>query len=377
MLTERKISSKARYALWLVIPVFLILNCFISIPVQMPSALQYTNTDNSSGTLQITNSNTSSVVTVQSVTTQSHLSVETVFLIIGLSLFVILLLYNLVFYLRIRKNRKFMEKDDETGLNVYVLSFRGSPFLFGRNVYVEEDLYERKDMLHHILLHEAGHASQGDSFWIFVRYLILCLFWYDPLTWIAFHLSHEDSEFAADERVMAKIGKDNRKAYGETLIELAADPRYSTRFSMQPLNMSEKGGTMKKRIQHIAAGLTKTNKGILILVSILIFALVGCSLTEPTSTVSASSISTDGVSNAAAPNIMINGRHYHGTGLTNENRQYQADGLITSTVDGTMIPEENDQSNFGTGYEYDIISDDVIYVHIEGKWIRYEYYEYE
>ena len=73
------------------------------------------------------------------------------------------------------------------------------------------------------------------------------------------------------------------------------------------------------------------------------------------------------------PNVMVNDRHYRTTGLAGE-ETYEADGVISSSVDQSEIPHENDKSNFGTGYEYDIIDDEVIYVYIEGKWIRYEYY---
>ena len=36
------------------------------------------------------------------------------------------------------------------------------------------------------------------------------------------------------------------------------------------------------------------------------------------------------------------------------------DGKIISTVDGSEIPTQNDQSNFGTGFEYQYGSDDTI-----------------
>lgn len=39
------------------------------------------------------------------------------------------------------------------------------------------------------------------------------------------------------------------------------------------------------------------------------------------------------------------------------------------------IPHENNQSNFGVGMDYVIISDDVVYVDVVGKWIRFERYD--
>lgn len=93
----------------------------------------------------------------------------------------------------------------------------------------------------------------------------------------------------------------------------------------------------------------------------------------------------DGVDNAAAPNVMINNRLYHTTGelydgrFFNEadendrNQQYEVDGLITSTVEGYMLPEKNNQSIFGVDCEYHIIDDENILVKIDDLWIRFEY----
>lgn len=47
------------------------------------------------------------------------------------------------------------------------------------------------------------------------------------------------------------------------------------------------------------------------------------------------------------------------------------DGEIDSTVGKGEYPEENNQSNFGTGFGYQIISEDVVDVYINGEWIMF------
>ena len=93
----------------------------------------------------------------------------------------------------------------------------------------------------------------------------------------------------------------------------------------------------------------------------------------------------DGVENAATPNVMINNRLYHTTGElydgrpfneaneNDRNQQYEVDGVITSTVEGYMLPEKNNQSNFGVDCEYHIIDDENILVKTDDLWIRFEY----
>ena len=67
--------------------------------------------------------------------------------------------------------------------------------------------------------------------------------------------------------------------------------------------------------------------------------------------------------NSVAPNIMVNDHLYHSTGELYDGRfyieakeedynlQFEVNGTITSSVEGYELPHENNQSNFGVGYE--------------------------
>ena len=50
-----------------------------------------------------------------------------------------------------------------------------------------------------------------------------------------------------------------------------------------------------------------------------------------------------------------------------------ADGEITSTVDGSETPTENDQSNFGEGFAYRHIADGTLEIFMNEKWIVFEH----
>jgi len=73
------------------------------------------------------------------------------------------------------------------------------------------------------------------------------------------------------------------------------------------------------------------------------------------------------------PMVMINGEIYIDTGKesTVTGRCGVMDGEITSTVDGTEKPAENDQSNFGAGYEYQRVDANHVDVVINGKWMTF------
>ena len=71
------------------------------------------------------------------------------------------------------------------------------------------------------------------------------------------------------------------------------------------------------------------------------------------------------------PMVMINGEIYMDTGhkSTVEARCGMMDGEITSTVDGTEQPTQDNESNFGTGYGYQYGSQEgTIEIYMNDKW---------
>ena len=72
------------------------------------------------------------------------------------------------------------------------------------------------------------------------------------------------------------------------------------------------------------------------------------------------------------PMVMIDGELYLDTGYKNtDNRKCGTpDGKITSQVDESKKPHLNDQSNFGTGYEYQYGSaEGTVEINIDGAWL--------
>lgn len=74
------------------------------------------------------------------------------------------------------------------------------------------------------------------------------------------------------------------------------------------------------------------------------------------------------------PMVMVDGELYLDSGYSSTltERCGTPDGTITSSVDGSQRPGENDQSNFGTGYDYQIIGDGVIELLLNDKWRVFE-----
>ena len=78
------------------------------------------------------------------------------------------------------------------------------------------------------------------------------------------------------------------------------------------------------------------------------------------------------------PMLMVGGRLYYDTGResTLETRCGLPDGTIDSTVEGSEIPTQDNQSNFGAGFDYQYgADDDTLETFIDGKWMVFEHRE--
>ncbi len=74
------------------------------------------------------------------------------------------------------------------------------------------------------------------------------------------------------------------------------------------------------------------------------------------------------------PMVMVNGELYLDTGRESDidGRCGVMDGKISSTLDGSEKPTQDNQSNFGDGYEYQFVDENSVDIIINNKWIRFE-----
>lgn len=98
-----------------------------------------------------------------------------------------------------------------------------TPFVFGLTnprIYLPKDLPERDQ--EHILLHEKIHVRRKDSLVKAISYFLLCIHWFNPLVWIAFHAMSSDMELSCDEKVLLEKGIHIKKNYAGSLLALAS-----------------------------------------------------------------------------------------------------------------------------------------------------------
>lgn len=150
--------------------------------------------------------------------------------------------------------------------------------------YIALPLTVRPQELENVLRHELCHYKAKDHWWNLVRLACCALHWFDPLVWLAAHMSRTDSELACDERVICTMNSDQKRAYAGVLV-LAAAKRDLPGISVASTGMSMTGRRLKKRVSGIISN-EKIHKGLAIGFAVLASAaLIGAFCTAETRSV--------------------------------------------------------------------------------------------
>ena len=131
-----------------------------------------------------------------------------------------MLLYALVSTLLLRK--KVSVSLRQRG-NIRVCDEVASPFILGifrPVIYLPSSLSEEEKRF--VLAHERAHLRRLDHIWKPLGFLILSVHWFNPFCWLAYVLLCRDIELACDEKVIRELGRAERAAYSQTLLNCSA-----------------------------------------------------------------------------------------------------------------------------------------------------------
>lgn len=184
-----------------------------------------------------------------------------------------MLIYFAVSYLRIRiKVREAVAYEG----NVYLCDQVASPFILGAfcpKIYLPSDM--GKADCAYVIAHENAHLKRLDHLWKPLGFLLLSVYWFNPVLWIAYILLCRDIEYACDEKVIKDMGTENKKAYSDALINCSV-PRRA--IAACPLAFGEVG--IKGRIKSVLS-YKKPTLWIIIAAIVLSTVLAVCFLTDP------------------------------------------------------------------------------------------------
>lgn len=96
---------------------------------------------------------------------------------------VVLLIFALVSMIKLRLCVREAVRYKE---NIYICDAVKSPFIFGiirPRIYLSSSLSGEE--MEYIIAHESAHLKRKDHLWKPFGYLLLCIYWFNPLCWVA------------------------------------------------------------------------------------------------------------------------------------------------------------------------------------------------
>ncbi len=186
---------------------------------------------------------------------------------------VVLSLYTLVTYILLRRR---VSAAVRLRKNIYQCERIPSPFvlgLFRPRIYLPFGLTDQE--LSHVVAHEEAHIRRRDHWWKPLGFLLLTLYWFHPLMWVAYILLCRDIELACDEKVVRELGRDARADYSQALLKCSVTHR---RIAACPLAFGEVG--VKQRVKNVLH-YKKPAFWLIVLAVLLCLAVALCFLTDP------------------------------------------------------------------------------------------------
>ena len=186
---------------------------------------------------------------------------------------VIMLTWAGVSYLRLQRK---VAASVDVGERVYLCDYIGTPFILGifrPRIYLPSSM--EPDDTPYVLAHERAHIARCDHWWKPFGYVLLAVYWFNPLLWLAYILLCRDIELACDEKVIRDMELSQKKAYSEALLHCSVRRMH---IAACPLAFGEVG--VKERVKTVL----NYRKPAFWIVMVAILALVVtavCFLTDP------------------------------------------------------------------------------------------------
>lgn len=184
-----------------------------------------------------------------------------------------ILLYAVISYIRVQR------KVSEAALledNIWVCDHIDTPFILGiirPRIYLPSDMSGRD--VEYVVAHEKAHLQRRDYWWKPLGFVLLSVYWFNPVLWIAYILLCRDIELACDEKVIKEMGDGSKKPYSDALINCSVPRKV---IAACPLAFGEVG--VKGRIKSVLNYKKPAFWVIIAAVAVCVLAAVGF-LTNP------------------------------------------------------------------------------------------------
>lgn len=162
--------------------------------------------------------------------------------------------------------------------NIFLCDRIQTPFILGiikPRIFLPADMNELQ--IENVISHEKAHISRQDYIWKPLGYILLAVYWFNPLCCLAYILLCRDIEMACDEKVIRNMDIEAKKAYSMVLLSCSVSGK---KISACPLAFGEVG--VKERIKGIL-NYKRPTLWVLIVSAIVCIVTAVCFLTNPKS----------------------------------------------------------------------------------------------
>lgn len=151
-----------------------------------------------------------------------------------------------------------------------------SPFILGfvrPCIYVPSSIEQEAYLC--VLEHEKAHIKRGDHIWKPLGFLLLSIYWFHPLSWIAYICLCKDIEYACDEKVTREKDAQWKVEYCQVLLDLSTQRKM---VSACPVAFGEVG--VKERVKSVLNYKKPTFWILLVSIAVVVIVIV-CFMTNP------------------------------------------------------------------------------------------------
>lgn len=162
--------------------------------------------------------------------------------------------------------------------NIWLCDRIDTPFILGifkPRIFLPSGISENDT--EYVIAHERAHLRRRDHWWKPLGFILLTVYWFNPMMWLAYILLCRDIELACDEKVIKEMGTDIKKSYSEALINCSISRRT---VSACPLAFGET--SIKDRIKSVLS-YKKPTLWVIIIALISCIVVGVCFLTNPVS----------------------------------------------------------------------------------------------
>ena len=187
-----------------------------------------------------------------------------------------LLIYAFVSFIMLKRQVKNAQAIDK---GIFRSGTIDSPFILGfvkPSIYIPDYLDDEAYIC--VTEHEKAHIKRGDFIWKPFGFLILSVYWFNPLCWFAYIMLCRDIEYACDEKVTKDKDKNWKAKYCQVLLDCSSKRKM---IAACPVAFGEV--SVKDRIKFVIR-YKKPTLGMIVLAFVACIAVGICFLTNPKTT---------------------------------------------------------------------------------------------